>query len=185
MERHAARRRCDASSNRNRFNALAAALAIYALGCVGAIHAQEGGSPRRTKHAVDEANPLVGTAPLDRQELIGNAPPPGEPLYSGITSPGARLPHSATEAAPVNVNLELSYPTGVPTPYHYPNPTMIGFTGGGGPSYGGRAEPIIMPVWATGPSRRSIPHPGTTRRARPRRLDTIRFISTRSAPAPN
>jgi predicted alpha-1,2-mannosidase len=98
------------------------------------------------KRAVDEANPLVGTAPLDRKELIGNAPPPGEPLYSGITSPGARLPHSAVEAAPVNVNIEQTYPTGVATPYYYPNPTMVGFTGGGGATYGGGAQPILMPV---------------------------------------
>jgi predicted alpha-1,2-mannosidase len=98
------------------------------------------------KRGVDEANPLVGTAPLDRKDLIGNAPPPGEPLYSGITSPGARLPHSAVEAAPVNVNIEQTYPTGVATPYYYPNPTMIGFTGGGGATYGGGAQPIVMPV---------------------------------------
>jgi predicted alpha-1,2-mannosidase len=107
------------------------------------------------KRPVDEANPLVGTAPLDIPELIGNAPPPGEPVYSGITSAGARLPHSATEAAPVNVNLELSYPNGVPAPYNYPNPSMIGFTGGGGPSYGGRAQPMIMPVvgdWTVPPA---------------------------------
>jgi predicted alpha-1,2-mannosidase len=95
---------------------------------------------------VDEANPLVGTAPLDRKELIGNAPPAGEPLYSGITSPGARLPHGAVEAAPVNVNIEQTYPTGVATPYYYPAPTMIGFTGGGGATYGGGAQPILMPI---------------------------------------
>jgi hypothetical protein len=59
--------------------------------------------------AVDLANPLVGTAPLDRQELIGNAAPPGEPVYSGQTSPGARLPHSSVEAAPINNNIELSF----------------------------------------------------------------------------
>ena len=112
-------------------------------------NAQSGNRP------VDLADPLVGTAPLDRPELIGNAPPPGEPVYSGQTSPGARLPHSSVEAAPVNVNLELSYPTGVPAPYHYPNPTMIGFTGGGGPSYGGRAKPTVMPVvgdWTVPPA---------------------------------
>ena len=103
--------------------------------------AQSGG-----KRPVDEANPLVGTAPLDRKELIGNAPPPGEPLYSGITSPGARLPHSAVEAAPVNVNIAHTYQTGVATPYYYPNPTMIGFTGGGGATYGGSAQPILMPI---------------------------------------
>ena len=96
--------------------------------------------------AVDEANPLVGTAPLDQPGLIGNAPPPGEPLYSGMISPGARLPHGAVEAAPVNLNIDLSYPAGVATPYYYSNPTMIGFTGGGGSTYGGGAEPRIMPV---------------------------------------
>ncbi|NJB99293.1 glycoside hydrolase family 92 protein [Sphingomonas sp. ABOLD] len=100
----------------------------------------------RAQAPVDRANPLVGTAPLDRSEWIGNAPPAGEPLYSGMTSPGARLPHSSVEAAPVNVNVELSYPWGVPTPYYYTNPTMIGFTGGGGPTYGARAQPILMPV---------------------------------------
>lgn len=98
------------------------------------------------REPVDQANPLVGTAPLDRPEWIGNAPPAGEPLYSGITSPGARLPHSAVEAAPVNYNVELSYPTGVATPYYYLSPTMIGFTGGGGPTYGARATPMLMPV---------------------------------------
>ncbi|GAB3464403.1 GH92 family glycosyl hydrolase [Massilia terrae] len=95
--------------------------------------------------AIDAANPLVGTAPLDQQKLIGNAPPPGEPLYSGLTSPGASLPQSLTEAAPVNVNVDLTYPTGVPASYAYASPTMIGFTGGGS-TYGGRAAPMIMPV---------------------------------------
>src|SRR3546814_7700249 len=64
-----------------------------------AVHAQErapGNAP------VDLADPLVGTAALDRQELIGNAPPPGEPVYSGQTSPGARLPHGSVAASPVN-----------------------------------------------------------------------------------
>ncbi|HEX5664672.1 MAG TPA: GH92 family glycosyl hydrolase [Xanthomonadaceae bacterium] len=146
MEKPAARHRYRTTSHRHRFIVVAAALVISALTGAATLHAQESDATRRAKDAVDEANPLVGTAPLDRQELIGNAPPPGEPLYSGITSPGARLPHSSVEAAPVNVNVELTYPTGVATPYHYPNPTMIGFTGGGGPSYGARAQPIVMPV---------------------------------------
>lgn len=104
---------------------------------------------------VDLANPLVGTAALDRQDLIGNAPPPGEPVYSGQTSPGARLPHASVESAPVNNNIVLTYPNGVPVPYYYTNPTMIGFTGGGGATYGGNAEPIIMPVvgdWSAPPA---------------------------------
>lgn len=108
--------------------------------------ARDSAGPQAATQPVDEANPLVGTAPLDRRALIGNAPPPGEKLYSGMTSPGARLPHGVVEAAPVNVNVDLSYPTGVATPYYYPNPTMIGFTGGGGSTYGGNAQPMVMPV---------------------------------------
>jgi predicted alpha-1,2-mannosidase len=134
---------------------LAGAGLLLAMACSfasgGAVHAQ---SDRQARAPVDEANPLVGTAPLDKPELIGNAPPAGEPLYSGITSPGARLPHSAVEAAPVNFNVELSYPTGVATPYYYTSPTMIGFTGGGGPTYGARATPMLMPVvgdWSVPP----------------------------------
>jgi predicted alpha-1,2-mannosidase len=150
-----ARLRRRGSSTLNQRAVLATALAILTLGSIGVGHAGNGDKPPSTSSTVDEADPRVGTAPLDRQELIGNAPPPGEPLYSGITSPGARLPHSATEAAPVNVNLDLSYPTGVATPYYYTNPTMIGFTGGGGSTYGGRAEPMVMPVvgdWTVPPA---------------------------------
>ncbi len=116
------------------------------LAGMAVVHARGDQAASVATQAVDEANPLVGTAPLDRQSLIGNAPPPGEPLYSGMTSPGAILPHSAVEAAPVNVNIDLSYPTGVATPYYYSSPTMIGFTGGGGSTYGGNAQPMIMPV---------------------------------------
>ncbi|MEY2149652.1 GH92 family glycosyl hydrolase [Rhodanobacter sp. 115] len=146
MNTSAANPRCRTSSIRNRSSALAAMLVLFALGGASAIHAHDDKGSPQAMQSVDEANPLVGTAPLDKQSLIGNAPPPGEPLYSGMDSPGARLPHSAVEAAPVNNNLDLSYPTGVGTPYYYPNPTMIGFTGGGGSTYGGGAEPMIMPV---------------------------------------
>jgi predicted alpha-1,2-mannosidase len=125
--------------------ALTIALAIVASGCIEASDARNGTTSPSSTSSVDEANPLVGTAPLDRQELIGNAPPPGEPLYSGMTSPGASLPQSATEAAPVNINADLSYPTGVAASYGYARPTMIGFTGGGS-TYGARAAPMIMPV---------------------------------------
>lgn len=155
MKMPEARRRPTPALNRSRSRAMVTALAITLLAATGLSQAQSQTASTAKKQAIDEANPLVGTAPLDRQELIGNAPPAGEPLYSGITSPGARLPHSATEAAPVNVNLDLSYPTGVPAPYHYPNPTMFAFTGGGGPSYGGNAEPMIMPVvgdWTVPPA---------------------------------
>jgi hypothetical protein len=93
-------------------------------------------------------NGLVGTAPLDRQELIGNAPPPGERLYSGMTSPGATLPHGSVILAPINRNVDLAYGAGVQDSYYYPNRTMIGFSSGVGP--------ILMPVvgnWTVPPER--------------------------------
>lgn len=103
-----------------------------------------------TKRPLDYANGLVGTAPLASQTLIGNAPPPGEQLYSGFTSPGAVLPHSSTDIAPINANLPFTYAAGVPSPYYYPNPTMVGF------SSGGPGTPTIMPVvgdWTVPPQR--------------------------------
>ena len=122
------------------------ALAFLALGGVHAAGARASETPAQASHAVDQADPRVGTASLDQQALIGNAPPPGERLYPGMTSPGARLPQSSTEVAPVNVNVDLSYPTGVATSYDYGCPTMIGFTGGGGATYGGSGMPMLMPV---------------------------------------
>ncbi len=103
-----------------------------------------------SKRPLDYVNALVGTAPLDDQELIGNAPPPGEQLYSGFTSPAARLPHSSTEIGPINANLDVNYEAGVRAPYFYPNRTMYGFSTGAGDS------PILMPVvgdWTPPPER--------------------------------
>ena len=148
--------------------ALVVALSVFALGTLGASHARDG-KPTPAASSVDEANPLVGTAPLDQQALIGNAPPPGEPLYSGMTSPGASLPQSSTEAAPVNVNADLSYPTGVAVSYGYARPTMIGFTGGGS-TYGARAAPMIMPVvgdWTMPPDYAQSYYDKTTEKASP------------------
>lgn len=104
----------------------------------------------KSRSPVDYANPLVGTAPLSDQKLIGNAPPAGEQLYSGFTLPGAVLPHSATNIGPINANLPLSYQAGVPATYYYPNPTMVGFSSGQGHS------PVLMPVvgdWDVPPQR--------------------------------
>jgi predicted alpha-1,2-mannosidase len=100
---------------------------------------------------LDYVNTLVGTAPLDDQKLIGNAPPPGEQLYSGFTSPSARLPHSSTELGPINADLDVDYPAGVRAPYFYPNRMMYGFSTGAGNS------PTLMPVvgnWTVPPERR-------------------------------
>jgi predicted alpha-1,2-mannosidase len=117
---------------------------------VPALWSQRRSAPAKTP--VEYANGLVGTAPLDNQTLIGNAPPPGEQLYSGFTSPGAVLPHSSTELAPINANLDLSYPAGVRASYFYPNRTIMGF------SYRGEDGLTIMPVvgdWTVPPERRA------------------------------
>ena len=93
-----------------------------------------------SKRPLDYVNTLVGTAPLDQQKLIGNAPPPGEQLYSGFTSPAATLPHSSTELGPINANLDLDYLAGVRATYFYLNRMIYGF------STGTRDSPTIMPV---------------------------------------
>ncbi|MDQ2840056.1 MAG: GH92 family glycosyl hydrolase [Acidobacteriota bacterium] len=103
-----------------------------------------------SERPIDYVNGLVGTAPLDQKRLIGNAPPPGEQLYSGFTSPAAMLPHSSTELGPINANLDLNYSAGVRAPYFYPNRTIFGFTSGadGGPN--------VMPIvgdWTVPPER--------------------------------
>lgn len=146
---------------------LVAVLSFAALSAMGTGHAKDGKTADAS--SVDQANPLVGTAPLDRQELIGNAPPPGEPLYSGMTSPGASLPMSGTEAAPVNVNADLGFATGVPVSYAYGRPAMIGFTGGGS-TYGANASPMVMPVvgdWTVPPDYTSSYYDKATEKASP------------------
>src|ERR1700722_10444529 len=77
---------------------------------------------------VDLANPLVGTAPLDNQDLIGNAPPPGEELYTGFVWPGPALPHRDVLLNPINKDLaETADNHGIRWSYTYPRRTMIGF----------------------------------------------------------
>jgi predicted alpha-1,2-mannosidase len=115
-------------------------------GLLSALEAQQAGG----KTPLDSVNALVGTAPLDDQKLIGNAPPPGEQLYSGFTSPSARLPHSSTQLGPINANLDVNYPAGVRATYFYLNRTMYGFSTGAGES------PTLMPVvgdWTVPPER--------------------------------
>jgi predicted alpha-1,2-mannosidase len=125
--------------------ALVLALSVLAVGSALAGKAKTPKSTTSSTASVDIANPLVGTAPLDDQKLLGNAPPPGEPTYTGMTTPGASLPQSATEAAPVNINADLGFATGVPVAYDYRRPTMLGFSGGGS-TYGARGAPIVMAV---------------------------------------
>jgi predicted alpha-1,2-mannosidase len=78
---------------------------------------------------VDLANPLVGTASLDKQALLGNAPPPGEETYTGFTDPGPALPYHATLLGPVNKDLtETAESDSIRFPYIHERRTMIGFS---------------------------------------------------------
>ena len=117
-----------------------------------------------TKRPVDYANGLVGTAPLDDQKLIGNAPPPGERLYSGFTSPGATLPHSSTELAPINVNLDLVYPAGVGSSYFYPNHTIMGFSSG---AEDGPTVTAMVGDWTVPPDRSASAYDKARERSSP------------------
>ncbi|TAN05571.1 MAG: glycoside hydrolase family 92 protein [Rhodanobacteraceae bacterium] len=120
--------------------------------CAGFAAASSGyaAGPVQADSPVALANGLVGTAPLSEQALIGNAPPPGELLYSGFTSPGAELPFSSTDVAPINVNLRFTYPSGPRSSYFYPGLTMLGFTSGG--RYGPTVEPVVG-NWTVPPDR--------------------------------
>jgi predicted alpha-1,2-mannosidase len=149
--------------------AFAVALTMLAVTSAAALPAKDSKPATSSTAPVDLANPLVGTAPLDNQTLLGNAPPPGEPTYTGMTTPGASLPQSATEAAPVNINADLSFATGVPVAYDYRRPTMFGFSGGGS-TYGARGAPIVMPVvgdWTVPPDYMGSYYDKATEKASP------------------
>ncbi|HTI99164.1 MAG TPA: GH92 family glycosyl hydrolase [Dongiaceae bacterium] len=103
------------------FNLRSVLMSVLATGAVTAFAA----GPR----PVDYANPLVGTAPLDKEELIGNAPPPGEELYTGFTSPGPAWPHGNVNLSPINKDLDVAAGNhGIIYPYTYPRRTMVGFS---------------------------------------------------------
>ena len=92
-----------------------------------ALSAQENQPPRSEEEPLDYVNVLFGTASLDDPALLGNAPPVGEELYTGMVCPGAALPHGI-DVSPVNKDIALSYPHGNLYSYTYPRRTMIGFS---------------------------------------------------------
>lgn len=134
-------------------------------GCLLPFTASAQKTPVSTKRPVDYANGLVGTAPLDDQKLLGNAPPPGEPPYTGFTSPGAVLPNSSVDLMPINRNRDLVYPGGVEgrnAAYYYPNRMMIGFTSG--------SRATVMPVvgdWMVPPERSGSVYNKATEKSSP------------------
>jgi putative alpha-1,2-mannosidase len=49
---------------------------------------------------VDYVNPLIGTAPPEDKEYLGNNPPEGEELYCGAVVPGAMAPDGTVKLSP-------------------------------------------------------------------------------------
>ena len=99
---------------------------------------------------VEYANPLVGTAPLDDPQVIGNAPPPGEELYTGFTLPGPALPHHEVILGPINKDLsEAAGNHGIIFPYTHARRTMIGFSS---PQPGLTVMPLVGD-WTVPPDR--------------------------------
>ena len=101
-----------------------AILLLLFAGFSGGFHCRAFSGPS----PVDYANPLVGTAPLDKQELIGNAPPPGKELFTGFVSPGAAYPNAFVTLSPVNKDVVAEVYPGLNNPYTYPRHTMLGFS---------------------------------------------------------
>jgi putative alpha-1,2-mannosidase len=138
--------------------------AFLLLGCLPLAGARAQKTSGSDKRPVDYVNGLAGSAPLDNQKLIGNAPPPGEPLYTGMTSPGAVLPYSSTDISPIDENLPFQYLSGVVPPFNYLSPTMVGF------SSGGRGGPTVMPVvgyWTVPPQRSVSTYDRATEKSSP------------------
>ena len=100
------------------------------------------------KMAIDYVNVFFGIASLDDRALIGNAPPVGEELYTGMVCPGAALPHGI-DISPVNKDISLAYPHGNLYSYIYPRRTMVGFSSM-------VDDMLLMPLvgdWTTPPDR--------------------------------
>jgi len=114
---------------------------------------------------VEYANPLVGTASLDKPELLGNAPPRGEEAYSGFTFPGPALPHRDIILGPINKDLtEAAGNHGIIFPYVHSRRTMLGFSS---PMPGLTIMPVVGD-WNVPPDRTyASPYDKTSEKASP------------------
>jgi len=96
------------------------------------------------------ANPMVGSASLDDPKLLGNAPPPGEETYTGLTTPGPALPHNGTLLGPINKDVtEAAWTDPLRCNYYHERRTMLGFSG---PMPGFTMVPLVG-NWTVPPDR--------------------------------
>lgn len=61
-------------------------LTFVLLGCLQLPGVRAQSTTTANKRPLDYANGLVGTAPLDKQKLIGNAPPAGRSNSAAVSS---------------------------------------------------------------------------------------------------
>ena len=132
-----------AATLRHAHHPLAACLLAACLVLPVSVHSAE-------KRPVDYVDPLVGTASLEDQALVGNAPPPGEETYTGFTYPGPALPHRDILIGPINKDLtDAANNHGIIYRYIHQRRTMLGFTS---PMHGLTIMPVVGD-WTVPPDR--------------------------------
>ncbi|MGQ8336942.1 GH92 family glycosyl hydrolase [Sunxiuqinia sp. A32] len=96
---------------------------------VAAISCKLSGSQVVSKRPVDYVNPLIGTAPMEDVEHLGNNPVPDEELYYGCVNPGAMVPNPNGKvcAGPVSGFDGLRYHVRG-SGYRFTDETIMGFT---------------------------------------------------------
>ncbi len=75
---------------------------------------------------VDSVNPLIGTAPFEDAEYLGNNPPEGEELYYGSVVPGAMAPDGTVKLSPDTGFDGIFHVRG--SSYRYTDSSIMGFS---------------------------------------------------------
>ena len=75
---------------------------------------------------VDYVNPLIGTAPFEDAEYLGNNPPEGEELYCGSVVPGAMAPDGTVKLGPDTGFDGIFHVRG--SSYRYTDSSIMGFS---------------------------------------------------------
>src|SRR5512138_2514002 len=72
--------------------------ALLPMLCLVLVSVSLAQSPSR--RPIEYVNTLIGTAPFDEGEYLGNNPPPGEELYTGTVVPGALAVDAVVKLSP-------------------------------------------------------------------------------------
>ena len=79
-----------------------------------------------SRQPVDYVNPLIGTAPFEDTEYLGNNPPKGEELYCGSVVPGAVAPDGTVKLSPDTGFDGIFHVRG--SSYRYTDSSIMGFS---------------------------------------------------------